>query len=305
MREFRTNDRALPLVVTLVVLSIVIMTFDIRSEGEGVLATVRGATNSLLEPVERLGSVVVSPLADVIENLSEIRSLRDENEALRAKLAEEQARNAANADLAARVAVLERVNDVRSEDLADYTTTAANVVGQTDSFDLSFRLDKGEEAGILVGHPVVDDFGYLVGRVAQSWSGGSIVVPIIADINAVTVRVGEQTGTLEAVIGSDIMVFQVFETAVPVAAGDAVVTSSLAEAYPPGLPVGEIAVDTQPTGQALTAQVLPFSEPSRLRNVIVITWPTDQLQENQETPEIPVVPGGDVEDPDGSEGSTP
>jgi len=305
MREFRTNDRALPLVVTLVVLSIVIMTFDIRSEGEGVLATVRGATNSILEPVERLGSVVVSPLADVIENLSEIRSLRDENEALRAKLAEEQARNAANADLAARVAVLERVNDVRSEDLADYTTTAANVVGQTDSFDLSFRLDKGEEAGILVGHPVVDDFGYLVGRVAQSWSGGSIVVPIIADVNAVTVRVGEQTGTLEAVIGSDIMVFQVFETAVPVAAGDAVVTSSLAEAYPPGLPVGEIAVDTRPTGQALTAQVRPFSEPTRLRSVIVITWPTDQLQEGQETPEIPVVPGGDVIDPGGGEGSAP
>jgi rod shape-determining protein MreC len=247
--------------------------------------------------VERLGSVVVSPLADVIENLSEIRSLRDENEALRAKLAEEQARNAANADLAARVAVLERVNDVRSEDLADYTTTAANVVGQTDSFDLSFRLDKGEEAGILVGHPVVDDFGYLVGRVAQSWSGGSIVVPIIADVNAVTVRVGEQTGTLEAVIGSDIMVFQVFETAVPVAAGDAVVTSSLAEAYPPGLPVGEIATDTRPTGQALTAQVRPFSEPTRLRSVIVITWPTDQLQEGSETPEIPVVPGGDVVDP--------
>jgi rod shape-determining protein MreC len=303
MREFRTNDRAFPLVVTLVVLSIVIMTFDIRSQGEGVLATIRGATNSALEPVERLGSVVVSPLADVIENLSEIRSLRDENEALRAKLAEEQARNAANADLAARVAVLERVNDVRSEDLADYTTTAANVVGQTDSFDLSFRLDKGEEAGILVGHPVVDDFGYLVGRVAQSWSGGSIVVPIIADVNAVTVRVGEQTGTLEAVIGSDIMVFQVFETAVPVAAGDAVVTSSLAEAYPPGLPVGEIASNTRPTGQALTAQVRPFSEPTRLRSVIVITWPTDQLQEGTETPEIPVVPGGDVVDP--GEDSTP
>ncbi len=305
MREFRTNDRALPLVVTLVVLSIVIMTFDIRSEGEGVLATVRGATNSVLEPVERLGSVVVSPLADVIENLSEIRSLRDENEALRAKLAEEQASNAANADLAARVAVLERINDVRSEDLADYTTTAANVVGQTDSFDMSFRLDKGEEAGILVGHPVVDDFGYLVGRVAQSWSGGSIVVPIVADVNAVTVRVGEQTGTLEAVIGSDIMVFQVFETAVAVSAGDAVVTSSLAEAYPPGLPVGEISETTEPTGQALTARVRPFSEPTRLRNVIVITWPTDQLQEDQETSDIPVVPGGDASDPDEGEDTAP
>jgi rod shape-determining protein MreC len=295
----------LPLVVTLIVLSIVIMTFDIRSDGQGVLATVRGATNSLLEPVERLGSVVVAPLADVIENLSEIRSLRDENEALRAKLAEEQARNAANADLAARVAVLERVNDVRSEDLADFTTTVANVIGQTDSFDLSFRIDKGEEAGILVGHPVVDDFGYLVGRVAQAWSGGAIVVPIIADINAVTVRVGEQTGTLEAVIGSDTMVFQVFETAVPVVAGDAVVTSSLAEAYPPGLPVGEIIADTDPTGQALTAEVRPFSDPNRLRNVIVITWPTDQALGADDAPGIPVVPGGEPPDAGADGGTTP
>jgi hypothetical protein len=35
----------------------------------------------------------------------------------------------------------------------------------------------------------------------------------------------------------------------------------------------------------------------------VITWPTDQLQEGTETPEIPVVPGGDVVDP--GEDSTP
>lgn len=293
MREHRTSDRALPLVVTLLVLSIVIMTFDIRSDGEGVLATLRGTTNSAIEPFERLGTVVVGPLADLIENLSEITSLRDENEALRAKLAEEQAKNAANADLAAKVAVLERVNELRSGELTDFTTTVANVIGQTDSFDMSFRIDKGEEFGILTGHPVVDDFGYLVGRIAQSWNGGASVVPIVADLNAVTVRVGEQTGTLEAVIGSDIMVFQVFETAVAVRAGDAVVTSSLAEAYPPGIPVGEVMVNTDPTGQALTAQVIPFSDPNRLRNVIVITWPTDQsLGGDEADPVVPVVPGG-------------
>lgn len=292
MRELPRSDRALPLVVTLIVLSIVIMTFDIRSDGDGVLATLRGTTNSALEPLERLGTVVIGPLADLIENLSEITSLRDENEALRAKLAEEQARNAANADLAAKVAVLERVNELRSGELTDFTTTVANVIGQTDSFDMSFRIDKGEESGILVGHPVVDDFGYLVGRVSQSWNGGASVVPIVADLNAVTVRVGEQTGTLEAVIGSDIMVFQVFETALAVRAGDAVVTSSLAEAYPPGLPVGEVLENTDPTGQALTAQVVPFSDPNRLRNVIVITWPTDQSGASEEEPVVPVVPGG-------------
>lgn len=286
------------MVVTLIVVSIVLMTFDVRSEGEGVLATMRGVANRLIEPLESVGAVIVNPLADLIENLSEITDLRAENEALRATLAEERAENAANADLATRVESLERILQLRSEALEEFTTTTANVVGQTDSFDLSFRIDKGEEAGVLVGHPVVDDFGYLVGRVARSWSGGAVVVPIVADVNAVTVRVGEQIGTLEAIIGSDTMTFQVFETAVPVFAGQEVLTSSLAEAYPPSLPVGEVVMDTEPSGQALTAQVRPFADPNRLRVVEVITWPTDQAQGEDDgaATSVPDVPGGDAPD---------
>ena len=296
MREFRTNDRALPLFITLVVLSIMIMTFDIRSDGEGAFSTLRSVTNGVLEPLEVAGSVVVNPLADLVENLSEITGLRAENQALRALLAEQQAQIAANADLDARLTVLERLLQLRSEDLADYTTTVANVVGQTDSFDLAFRLDKGEEAGILEGHPVLDEFGYLVGRVSESWNGGAVVVPLTADVNAVTVRVGEQVGTLEPIRGSDVMRFDVFESAVAVRAGDDVVTSSLSEAYPPSIPVGEIVSDVEPTGQTLTATVSPFSEPNRLRAVIVLTWPTEQSDDTTSTT-VPVVPDGPATDP--------
>ncbi len=296
MREFRTNDRALPLFITLVVLSIIIMTFDIRAEGEGALSSLRSVANGVLEPLETAGSIVVNPLADLVENLSEITSLRSENQALRALLAEQQAELAANADLSARLTVLERLLQLRSEDFTDFTTTAANVVGQTDSFDLAFRLDKGEEAGILAGHPVLDEFGYLVGRVSDSWNGGAIVVPLIADVNAVTVRVGEQVGTLEPIRGSDTMRFDVFENAVSVVAGQEVVTSSLAKSYPPSIPVGEIIEDSQPTGQTLTASVRPFTDPSRLRAVIVLTWPTDQIADTPLTT-VPVIPGGPQTDP--------
>lgn len=293
MREFRTNDRALPLFITLVVFSIIIMTFDIRSEGGGVFSSLRSVTNSALEPLEAAGSVVVNPIADLVANLSEITNLRSENQALRALLAEQQAELAANADLAARLTVLERLLQLRSDDLTDFTTTMANVVGQTDSFDLAFRIDKGEEAGILVGHPVLDDFGYLVGRVSDSWSGGAIVTPLIADINAVTVRVGEQVGTLEPIRGSDTMRFDVFENAVAVRAGQEVVTSSLAQSYPPSIPVGEIIEGAEPTGQTLTASVRPFSDPTRLRAIVVLTWPTDQLRDDADTTTtVPIVPDG-------------
>ena len=71
-------------------------------------------------------------------------------------------------------------------------------------------------------------------------------------------------------------------------------TASLAEAYPPSLPVGEIITDTDPSGQSLTAQVRPFSEPQRLSAVFVLTWPTDQGPDESDIP-IPTVPGGDVD----------
>ncbi|NIR41406.1 MAG: rod shape-determining protein MreC, partial [Actinobacteria bacterium] len=51
----------------------------------------------------------------------------------------------------------------------DLVRTNANVIGRTDSFDRSFRIDRGEESGVLVGHPVLDANGYLVGRVLEAW----------------------------------------------------------------------------------------------------------------------------------------
>lgn len=272
-QDFR-SDRTLPLVISLVVVAVLVMTFDIRSRGEGVIDSFRVGVNRLLGPLERLGSAVVDPLADFVDGLADITDLRAENASLRARLAESQAELAAVGDLLERLETLEEVLDLQLTVTA-LRQTPANVIGRTSGLDLSFRIDKGEESGVLPGQPVLDPNGYLVGRVLESWQGGASIVPIVGDVDAVTVTVGDQVGTLSAVLGSDTLVLEVFETARPVAAGQRVVTSSFSAAFPPSIPVGEIVEDADPRGQALTAQVRPFADPQRLRAVVVVAWPPD------------------------------
>lgn len=275
MRD-QTADRSLPVLVTLVAVALVVMTFDVRAQGEGMVGSFRAGVNRLLSPFQAVASAVVNPVADLLNNVGDIAGLRAENDALRARLAAAQARLASVEDQLERLRVLERLLDLEL-DLGDLTLTNANVIGRTDSFDMAFRIDKGEESGVLAGHPVLDPNGYLVGRVLDSWRGGAIVVPLTGDTEAVTVGVGDQTGTLSAVIGTDEMILEVFETARPVRAGDQVVTSPFSASFPPSIPVGEIVESAEPQGQALTARVRPYADPSRLRVVAVVAWPPDPV----------------------------
>lgn len=268
-----TLDHSTPTFVTLVAISLMLMTLDVRSQSEGVMGTIRSGANQLVEPVEKAAAFVVDPLADFFENVVALGDLRNENQALRAELAVLQAESATTADKLERLTELERLLRVEL-DVKGIASTPANVIGRTDSFDLTFRIDKGEESGVVAGNPVVDANGYLVGRVLESGRGYAIVVPLVADIEAVTVTVGDQVGSLRAVIGSDNRHFlDVFDQAAPVLAGQQVVTSTQSFAFPPSIPVGEIAEDSIPVGRALSAPVRGFVDVRRLRFVLVLAWP--------------------------------
>ena len=273
MREFR-EDRSVPLFVTLLVIAFVIMTLDVRASGGGALDTIRTGASRLIAPVQTVASAVVDPVARLVENLSDVAGLRDENAALRAELAGAQAELAAVEQDRARLEVLEEMLGLEL-DVEELVRTNANVIGRSDSIDELLTIDRGEESGILPGHPVLDQNGYVVGRILDSWNGGAHVVPLIRDVEGITVTVGDQFGTLQPVIGSADMVLNVLESARAVEVGDQVVTSQLSISFPRGLPVGEIVEASRPQGQTLTARVRPFTETDRLEAVVVIAWPPD------------------------------
>ncbi len=298
MREFR-DDRSVPLFVTLLVIAFVTMTLDVRATGQGGMDTLRTGASRLVAPVQSLASAVVDPMARLVENLSDIAGLRNENAALRAELARAQAELAAVEQDRARLEVLEEMLGLELSADA-LVRTNANIIGRSDAIEELLTIDRGEEAGILPGHPVIDQNGYVVGRILDSWLGGAHVIPLTRDVEGITVTVGDQFGSLQPVIGSLEMVLTVLESAQPVLAGDQVVTSQLSLSFPRGFPVGEIVEDARPQGQTLTARVRPFTETNRLEAVIVIAWPPDPAAIGSEDDAAGGAPG-DTGDEDGGD----
>lgn len=272
MTSLDRSNRTLPTFITLVVIAVLLMTFDIRLQGEGVVGVFRGGTQSLLSPLQRAATVVVDPVADFLDGISDIASLRETNEALREELAESQASLAEAGDDLARLETLERLYDLDLDE-TEVARTPANVIGRADQFDLAFQIDKGINDGILEGQPVIDTYGFVVGTVTAASPNTAIVLPIIASRNQVTVLVGPQIGSLEANPGSAEMTLHVFDARGSVSAGDQVLTA--ASTFPAGLAVGEIVEDVEPESTALQAQVRPFVEVDSLRVVVVLAWPPD------------------------------
>jgi rod shape-determining protein MreC len=156
--------------------------------------------------------------------------------------------------------------------------TVANVIGAVDA---ALIIDKGTGDGVVVGQPVIDTNGYVVGSVTSASPGSATVIPITAARQGVTVQVGSQTGALSSqAFSSDMtlsMVLDVFDAREPVLAGDRVVTSAGSTNFPAGLPVGEILEDASPESTSLNTTVRPFVDPETLRLVVVLAWPPDPI----------------------------
>jgi rod shape-determining protein MreC len=277
MLTSKRSDRALPTFITLLVIGVLLMTFDVRLEGGGVVGVLRSGTQAIVSPLQRLAGYAVTPVANALDSLSNVASLQEQNAALAAELAEAQAGLVAVQDRLARLELLEQIYDLDAGE-ENVGRTIANVIG---SVDAALIIDKGTDDGVVVGQPVIDTNGYVVGTVKSTSPGSATILPITATREGLTVLIGSQTGTLVSrAFSSELsleMDLDVFDAREPVLAGDRVLTSAASTDYPAGLPVGEVLEDASPESTSLTTTVRPFVDPEALRFVIVLAWPPDPI----------------------------
>jgi rod shape-determining protein MreC len=279
MLNTKPSDRALPTFITLLVIGVLLMTFDVRLAGGGVVGVLRSGTQEIVSPMQRIAAFVVTPVANALDSLSNVASLREQNAALSAELAEAEAALVAVQDDLAKLGLLEQIYDLETGG-AELGQTVANVIG---SVDAALIIDKGINDGIVAGQPVIDTNGYVVGTVKSASSGSATILPITATNTreGLTVLVGSQTGTLlsrpfssELALEMDLDVFDARE---PVLVGDRVLTSAASTDYPAGLPVGEVLEDASPESTSLSTTVRPFVDAEALRFVVVLAWPPDPV----------------------------
>lgn len=279
MLNAKPSDRALPTFISLLVIGVLLMTFDVRLAGGGVVGVLRSGTQEIVSPMQRIAAYVVTPIANALDSLSNVASLREQNAVLLTDLAEAEAALVAVQDDLAKLALLEQIYDLET-DGAELGQTVANVIG---SVDAALIIDKGMDDGIVAGQPVIDPSGYVVGTVKSASSGSATILPITATNTreGLTVLVGSQIGTLlsrpfSSELGLE-MDLDVFDAREPVLAGDRVLTSAASTDYPAGLPVGEVVEDASPESTSLSTTVRPFVDAESLRFVVVLAWPPDPV----------------------------
>ncbi len=230
--------------------ALALMTLDER--GSGVINSARSAAQDVVSPLQSLADDVVNPASDWIDGLGRASELQDENTKLRAQLNDARSEIAAAKGSLAELKALRGLNDL--PDIADSNAALAEVTAQTsDNFSRTFRIDKGSDAGIARGMPVVVGAGEksaLVGQVF-SVSKSSAIIRRIDDANFGT---GAQLiqdqgafgpkGTAAGQRNSSLLRFSVIDdtgTFVPLQKGDVAITLGLErEPFPRGLVIGTI-----------------------------------------------------------------
>ncbi|HET9259428.1 MAG TPA: rod shape-determining protein MreC [Acidimicrobiia bacterium] len=277
MLNRQPGDRSLPTLVTLLVIGILLMTFDVRAEGGGVTGVLRTGTQSIVAPLQKGAAFVVNPVLDLVDSITNVATLRESNLELQRQIAELQAQLIAVDDDLARLLVLEQLYDLEATG-TEIGRTVAEIIGRPDPLDAALTINKGSSSGIAVGQPVIDTNGYVVGSVQQVTAGSAIIVPITVGSDGVAVTVDNQIGVVVPQVNQDLMRLDINPAEEPVLAGARVVTSSQSVRFPAGYPVGQVVADAAPSGaDSLTTQVEPYANPDTLRVVVVLAWPPDPL----------------------------
>jgi len=268
----RTRPRFILLL--LVLTAITLLTLDGRGTGSGVIDTIRSGARDAFAPVGRAADSVLEPVGNFFTGMIHYGDLKAENARLREQNEElrGQALQAKNSEREQQ-ALLDQLD---LDYVGDIPRVRARIVNAAASnFELTFEIDRGTNAGIAKGMPVVSGAG-LVGRVVDASRSRATVMMLTDSTFSVGVRMSS-SGDVGVATGRGVrapMKVDLIETATKVDKGEVVVTSGLQQSvFPPGIPVGLVREARTPPG-ALQQEVEidPVVDLRRLEYVTVLQW---------------------------------
>jgi rod shape-determining protein MreC len=224
-------------------LSLIGLTFALMLIGKAdtvLVERARIAVTDAVTPVLRVMSEPAAVVANFVNNLRELAAIREENAELREANSRLLQWQSAAQRLESENKALRGLTTLVPEPPATFVT--ARVVADTGgAFAQSIIITAGQSNGVRKGQVVMTGEG-LVGRITQTGMNSARVL-LITDINSrIPVLVGEAGN--RAILAGDnglrprLLFLSNKSAASP---GDKVVTSGDAEAFPPGLPIGQVA----------------------------------------------------------------
>lgn len=274
MAVYRRSRRHRFVLVLLALTSVTVITLDYRGAGGGALESVRQSARDAFAPVQAAADRVVSPVTGFFNTVTHYSNLKSENARLRRELDAERADAIRGAD-----ADRERQGLLQLQGL-DYAGGLASVPARVVStaptnFQLTITIDRGTDAKLAIGMPVVTDAG-LVGRITEVSKIRSTVLLITDPSSNVGVRLATsgKLGVARGAGAKDPLPVDLVDTDVAVPEGEPVVTSGLEKGlFPPQIPVGRVRSAKAAPG-ALQQDILidPSVDLVRIEFVRVLLW---------------------------------
>ncbi len=282
------------LVVGLLLASLVTITVDARGGGRGPLAAVGRVAVAIISPLQEGVSAIVRPIGGFFSNMFRAGSLAEENERLRAQLAE-------TGESLSELTVVRAENE-RLEQLLELVDQldvserfGAHVIAfSVTNFERSVVVDRGSSSEAVDDMPVIANTGRpgLVGRVVQVTPFSSVVQLMIdtdffASARLVTSR---ESGILRGQ-GEEDLLLQLFdEVRDPIRVGEPVETAGYTTpsgetgVFPSGIPIGEVSAVETPEAGPTVVRVRPYVDFSKLEDVVLIRPVLPVPAEPQPTP---------------------
>jgi rod shape-determining protein MreC len=272
--------------------------------GSAPVQELRRGVHFAIAPVQESLSTGTRSVTDVLGAFGEIEGLRRQNLDLQTTVQQLEEQLGTLDAVLAENQRLSRLLDVR--DRLDFETVAAGVTNrEATQFERVITIDRGSDAGITRGAPVLSEGGALVGRVTEVGNGWAAVM-LISDTRSLVIGMdsrtratGEVTGRLSAPLAmSNIPITD------KIAVNDRVVTAGIdlgkrfRSYYPKNIPIGRVVDVQQEVGLVVqTALVQPAADLDRIEDVLVITdfrllRRGDAREPEVSDPEASVDPGG-------------
>lgn len=231
------------------------------------------AARAVVSPLVAVVRGVTRPVGDAVEGIFNYGDVVAQNHRLREELAALQLRDEERgfaSTQAAEIESLDRLPFVGSLP----TVTAALTSQNLSDFSATIEIDKGTDAGVLAGMPVVGAGG-LVGTVTSATRGGATVTLLTDATSSIAVTFGHGG---EAVLRGEgngaALAAEFVPPNAPVRDGETFYTSGLRGGlYPAGIPVGTVSGSVARRGATqLSVSVAPLADLDGLAYVDVVLW---------------------------------
>jgi rod shape-determining protein MreC len=251
----------------------------IAASGTGPVRELRNGVKFAMAPVQDTLADGTRSMTSVFDAIIEVDTLRRENDELSAQVEQMEGQLATSEAIKTEYNKLSKL--LKTQDrLTKIETVAASVSArQFTQFERLITLDRGTEAGIRDGAPVLSTGGALLGRVTEVGEGWTEVM-LLSDSNFLVAGLDNPHKTTGNVIGrlSQPLAMTEILPSEKIDENDLIVTlginidKNFRSVYPKGIPIGRVVDIIEESDQVLkTALIVPLADLEHVEHVLVMT----------------------------------